>query len=194
MYVPKSFELKNEDKIFSIIERHAFGQLISQVNGRLFSTHLPFLVSNDRKTLIGHMSIQNPQHKELVGQELLVTFEGAHDYVSPSWYASSGVPTWNYQAVHVYGKGILITNEDQMRDVVVQLSNKYESALPTPWEPVLREGILKGFVVFEIEIQEIQAKQKLSQNRSRDDQEGAIEGLKQYGSESLAKVMEEELG
>ena len=103
MYIPKHFEVTDEDEIFAFIEENAFGQLISHVKGRLFSTHLPFLLSENRKKIVGHLAGKNPQQSELEGQEVLVSLEGPHDYISPAWYSSPGVPTWNYQAVHVYG-------------------------------------------------------------------------------------------
>ncbi len=93
MYIPKHFEITDKDEIFSFVEANAFGQLISNVSGRFFSTHLPFLLSEDRSKIVGHMALQNPQHAEIDGQEVLITLEGAHDYISPSWYRGPGVPT-----------------------------------------------------------------------------------------------------
>ena len=95
MYVPEHFEVTDADEIFAFVAANAFGQLISKVDGRFFSTHIPFLLSADRTKLLGHMARPNPQHLELDNQQVLVTFQGPHDYISPAWYASPGVPTWN---------------------------------------------------------------------------------------------------
>ena len=70
---------------------------------------------NDEQSLICHVAKSNSQWKDIEDQEVLVTFQGAHDYVSPSWYETAGVPTWNYQAVHIYGKSRLITYGNKRR-------------------------------------------------------------------------------
>jgi transcriptional regulator len=90
MYIPKHFEVTDEGEIFSFIEANAFGQLVSSVARRPFSTHMPFLVSSDKKKMIGHVAKQNPQYSEIDGQEVLITLQGPHDYISPSWYSSPG--------------------------------------------------------------------------------------------------------
>ena len=126
MYIPKRFEIDDIDQAFALIEANAFGQLISQVAGRIFSSHVPFLLSEDRVRVFGHLARQNPQHEELNDQDVLLTFEGAHDYISPSWYEAPGVPTWNYQAVHVYGKCKILSDKDELKRVVDTLTGKYE--------------------------------------------------------------------
>ena len=65
---------------------------------------MPFLVSANGTKVLAHVARQNPQHAEIEGQEVLITLTGPHDYLSPSWYSGPGVPTWNYQAVHIYGQ------------------------------------------------------------------------------------------
>ena len=123
MYLPEHFEVTNRDEIFEFVDTNTFGQLISPVDGRPYSTHMPFLVSEDRQRLIGHVAKQNPHHSQVDGEEVLVTFQGPHDYISPSWYNSPGVPTWNYQAVHIYGVCSVFTDADKMKKVVDSLTN-----------------------------------------------------------------------
>ena len=190
MYIPKHFEISNKDEIFAFIEKNAFGQLISNVQGRLFSTHMPFLVSDDKAKIIGHLALQNPQHSELEGQEVLITLQGAHDYISPSWYAAPGVPTWNYQAVHIYGNCKLFTSSSQIQSVVDALTQKYESSLPQPWKAQYNTSMLGAIVGVEITISEIECKYKLSQNRSSQDRSQVIENLREFGSNELAASME----
>ena len=103
MYNPPHFEIINQEEIFAFIEANAFGQLISSVEGRLFSTHLPILVAADHSRLLGHMAKANPQWRDIDGQEVLITLPGPHDYISPSWYCSSGVPTWCTQGLNDLG-------------------------------------------------------------------------------------------
>ncbi|PSF07032.1 transcriptional regulator [Marinobacter fuscus] len=189
MYIPKHFEIIDQDEIFSFLEENAFGQLISNVNGKIFSTHLPFLISKDKSKILGHMALQNPQHAELEGQEVLITIEGAHDYISPSWYSAPGVPTWNYQAVHIYGQCLVLKNSEELQEIVNALTIKYEAAFKTPWQPQYKPTMLGAIVGVEVTITEIQCKYKLSQNRPSEDREKVIEQLKAVGSNKLAEAM-----
>jgi len=189
MYIPKHFEITDSDEIFAFVKANAFGQLVSSVNGQLFSSHLPFLISEDKTTLICHVAKQNPQWEDIESQEVLVTFQGPHDYISPSWYDSPGVPTWNYQAVHIYGKPQIITDSEQLKNTVETLTKTYESTTEQPWTPKYKGSLLNIIVGIEIEITNIQCKYKLSQNRSISDQEKIIRALKKRGSVRLSQVM-----
>ena len=189
MYVPKHFEITDKEEIYSFIEANTFGQIISNVSGRPFSSHIPFLISADRTRIIGHLSKQNPQHIELDGQEALVTLQGPHEYISPTWYTGSGVPTWNYQAVHIYGQCRTFHDADTLKVVVDDLTNKYEKSFQTPWQPSYKFSMLEAIIGFEVTITEIQCKYKLSQNRSLQDQEKVIEQLESKGSKILAEAM-----
>src|SRR6266516_4165261 len=109
MYIPAAFRETRLEVVHSLIREHSFGTLVSQLDGQLFATHLPFLLDAGRGpqgTLLGHMARANP-HWECFSEpdlESLVIFQGPHAYVSPSWYLSDlAVPTWNYTAVHAYG-------------------------------------------------------------------------------------------
>jgi len=189
VYIPKHFEVTDEDEIFAFIEANAFGQLISHVGGRLFSTHLPFLLSENKSKMVGHLARQNPQYSELEGQEVLVSLEGPHDYISPAWYSSPGVPTWNYQAVHIYGVCKVFRDAEELKNLVDALTNKYEAAFEKPWQPEYKSSILGAIVGIEVSINEIQCKYKLSQNRSSRDQVRVVEQLKALGSSKLAEAM-----
>lgn len=190
MYIPKHFEVTDEEEIFAFIEANAFGQLISNVAGRHFSTHLPFLVSNDRTRIFVHLAKPNPQLTEIEGQEALITFQGAHGYISPSWYIGPGVPTWNYQAVHVYGACRVFNDPEKLKELVDSLTHKYESGLDNPWQPRYEATMLGAIVGVEIHISEVQCKYKLSQNRPTKDQERVIQQLKNTGSKKLAEAMD----
>jgi len=190
VYIPQHFEINDQDEIFAFVEENAFGQLISNLGGRLFSTHIPFLLSQDRTKIIGHLALQNPQCSELEGQEVLVTLQGPHDYVSPSWYATPGVPTWNYQSAHIYGHCRVFTSPNEIQSVVDALTQKYESALPQPWKSQYKAAMLHAIVGVEISMSEIQCKYKLSQNRSPQDRSMVIGHLRAAGSDALASSME----
>ena len=189
MYLPEHFKVSQQDEIFAFIGANAFGQLISIDEQRPFVSHLPFLIANDRKTLLCHLARQNPQWRSLAEQQVLITFLGPHDYISPSWYVNPGVPTWNYQAVHVYGHCRVFDAAAELAKLVDTLSERYESGFDNPWQPQYRDAMLKAIVGVEITIDEIQCKYKLSQNRPIADQQGVVDHLQQSGSKALAEAM-----
>lgn len=191
MYIPKHFEISDPVAIHKFIVENSFGQLISKVDNRLFSSHFPMTLATDGKTLHGHMAAQNPQHLELNQQEVLVTFQGPHAYVSPSWYSSSGVPTWNYQAVHIYGRCKVTHELEALSHSIEALAQHYESQFESPWQPQYNPAMLKGIVGFEISISEIQCKYKLSQNKSEEDQQRVATALSKAGEQALADAINE---
>jgi transcriptional regulator len=135
MYVPDHFKVSEQEEIYSFLEANAFGQLISLQDNRLTASHLPFLLSSDRKNLRCHLARQNTQWQQLGDQQVLVTFLGPHDYISPSWYQTPGVPTWNYQALHVYGHCRVFDAADELAALVDSLSRRYESAFESTAPP-----------------------------------------------------------
>jgi len=193
MYVPSHFSVTEQEEIFSFLDANAFGQLISIADQRLTASHLPFLVTDDRKHLHCHLARQNPHWQTLEDQQVLVTFQGPHDYISPSWYQTPGVPTWNYQALHIYGRCRVFDEPEVVAAVVEALSKRYESDFDTPWEPQYRDAMLKAVVGVEIEIEGLQCKYKLSQNRPSQDHQPVIDKLDELGSESLVQAMRKAL-
>ena len=189
MYIPPHFEVTDKPEIFTFIEANAFGQLISTLEGRFFSTHMPFLLGANHNFLLGHLARANPQWRDIEEQEVLITLQGPHDYISPSWYRSPGVPTWNYQAVHIYGKCEIFEEDTKLIQVVDKLTEKFESSFEQPWQPDYKASMLSAIVGIEIEVTEIQCKYKLSQNRSDEDQAGVIKALGKRGSDQVAKAM-----
>ena len=189
MHIPSSFKVNDNNEIYAFIESNAFGQIISNRQGRLLSSHIPFLLSEDKTKLIGHLAKINPQVDDINDSEVLVTLQGVHDYISPSWYAVAGVPTWNYQAVHIYGNCRIFSERESVKVVVDELTHKYESAFVKPWIPEYRAEMLGAIIGFEVEITDIQAQFKLSQNRSTQEREQVIEALETIGSNELANAM-----
>src|ERR687890_349960 len=109
MYIPEHFREGRIEVLHDFVRRYSFGTLVSQVEGEPFATHIPFLLDGGRGpngTLRAHVARANPHWRGLRGDTTaLVMFQGPHAYVSPSWYATPvAVPTWNYSAVHAYGR------------------------------------------------------------------------------------------
>jgi len=189
MFIPKHFEITDEAEVNRFIEANSFGQLISIHDSAIISTHMPFLFDAGSRLLVGHLARANPQWQQIQKQKVLVTLQGDHSYVSPSWYESAGVPTWNYQAVHIEGTAESFTDPDKLKSVVDTLTAQNESAYPIPWEPDYAASMLRGIVGIEIAITSIQCKFKLSQNRSARDQSNVQEQLAIGGHKSLADAM-----
>jgi transcriptional regulator len=189
MYTPDHFKVTDREKALAFIQTNSFGQLISTVSGRLFSTHIPFVLDEENSALYCHIAKANPQWKAIETQEVLVTFQGPHDYISPTWYESTGVPTWNYQVVHVYGPARIIKDKIELKNIIESMTEAYESRRPNPWQSAFKEQLLNAIIGIKIEIKELQCKFKLSQNRSAQEQERIRDELYSQGSTALSTAM-----
>ena len=172
MYTPDIYKNENQEEIKKFLNDHGFGILVNQTSGKLWATHIPLLLETraDGKTILeGRISIENLQWEGFKeNDQVLAVFSGPHSYISSSWYDHENVPTWNYIAVHVYGK-IKIIEGDAVIQSLKNLTNKYEmkSENPIRIENLSETTMMqsRGVVAFEIEITEIQATCKMSQNR-----------------------------
>lgn len=188
MYVPKHFSEQDANTLFRLISDYSFGTLITCADHRPAITHLPFIVDSNQGqqgVLLGHFAKAN-SHWRTIGVDTRGTavFLGPHSYISPNWYEDRAqVPTWNYTAVHVMGPVQLVTEADQVLDIVTRLTEFNESTQSAPWQvdnarPNL-EKMLNAIVGFRIPIEDIQGKYKLSQNRTRADQAGVVQALRE---------------
>lgn len=195
MYTPRPFAEADLERLRGIVEANSFGLLASNGPDGPVATHLPFLIDLDPDTGAGrlhcHMARPNP-HWQAIGADpaVLAVFGGPHGYISPRWYATEmGVPTWNYVAVHVYGRARLVEEPAELRPMLERLTAMHESGRQEPWsmaEAPARfvEQMLGGIVGIEIDIERIEGKRKMSQNRSTADQAGVIAALRSDGTES----------
>lgn len=172
MYIPELYKNENREEIESFIHQNGFAILVNQTQGKLWATHTPLLLEtreDGKLILTGHISKANPQALSFNdNDEVLAIFSGAHTYISSSWYDHENVPTWNYLAVHVYGK-VRVYNHEEALDFLKKLVDKYEAKSKNPVrvenlsEKTMWEA--RGIVAFEIEITNLEAQKKLSQNR-----------------------------
>ncbi|WP_105102859.1 FMN-binding negative transcriptional regulator [Microbulbifer pacificus] len=191
MYIPKHFSVNDRQELLRFVQKNAFGQLISRADNRPEASHLPFLLSENSEVLVGHLARQNPQLDSLDGEQVLVIFNGPHAYISPRWYTSPGVPTWNYQAVHIYGIARTFTDEQRLMSLVNKLSEKYEANADKPWQPEYSPKLLRAIVGVDIEITEIQGKYKLSQNRPAQDRQQVVDALHAEGETAMAEAIQQ---
>lgn len=173
MYIHPLNKWEDEPEIVDFIRKNAFATLISQVDGKPWATHLPFVLGKNKSgepVLGGHLAKANQQWKSISeNEDVLAIFQGPHAYISSSWYNHENVPTWNYLAVHVSGKIRLIEGEELM-DHLKSLTDIYEEGRPnrvrveTMNETYVARQ-LRALVGFEIKIEDVKASAKLSQNR-----------------------------
>lgn len=206
MYAPKYFNETNKEKLIEIIDAYPFATVMSYDESKEpFFSHLPLLLEkkNEGFTLLGHMAKRNPQWRHFAkNPQAKIIFHGPHAYITPRWYRSGrDVPTWNYVAVHMTGQVRLIHDFEDLVTLLKSLTGKFEAGSVSPWEFELPDDLLSpealssAIVGFEVEIEKIDAKFKLSQNRSAADKEGMIEGLSQRhddASRALSELMKRE--
>lgn len=198
MYTPKHFQLTNEQEAIDFMQRYSFATIVTATDNVPFATHIPFLVSkrDDKIVLSSHFARANPQAAEIIGKEILVIFTEPHAYISPKHYEKeTNVPTWNYIAVHAYGKATILPEGEQTANLLAQMISNYEADYLTQWNNLpdeYKQRMMKGIVAFEIVVNDLQGKQKLSQNRTEVERENIIEALgksKDTTEAEIAKYM-----
>jgi transcriptional regulator len=187
MYQPQAFAVTDPGEIEAVLQSLRFGCLVTHDPSGLTATHLPLLYDAERRALTGHVARPNPQWQRAGAAEALVIFQGVDAYVSPAWYPSKAkhgrvVPTWNYEAAHVYGRPTWIHDADWLIAHVTALTERQEQGRAEPWAvsdapaDYIR-GLAAGIAGLELAIDRVEVKRKLSQNRPEPDRQGVIAGL-----------------
>ncbi|MGA9966362.1 MAG: FMN-binding negative transcriptional regulator [Terriglobales bacterium] len=197
MYIPEFNRLEDCSTILAFMRANPFAILITTAEGLPFATHLPLLVdeTGDQIVLQGHMARANAHWKSMnESEESLVIFHGPHAYISPSLYESrESVPTWNYAAVHVYGEPTLLSDEEGLRATLHRMIDTFESSYMAQWSELseqYRSQMMKHIVGFEIRVKRVEAKFKLSQNRTKGEQARVIQSLNQSKDSNVSGVAE----
>jgi transcriptional regulator len=192
LYVPR-FNVMDPGDVRPFVHAVAAAQLVTVgEDGDPDATFLPVLWEGDR--LVGHLARANPHWRRIVdGSPALAVVTGPDTYVSPSWYASKAehgrvVPTWNYSVVHL--RGLVTVHDDPawVRDLVTRLTDRHEQPRAEPWAVTdapadYVEKNLRPIVGVEVVVTSVEAKAKLSQNRSDEDRAGVAAGLAEDGRE-----------
>jgi transcriptional regulator len=192
VYVPEHYRLDDASQALSVMRANPFATLVSHGADGLVATHMPTLVlqDGDAFTVECHLARPNPQWKRLAanpGTEALLIFGGPHAYIRPGWYPSKAengkvVPTWNYAAVHVYGRTDIIQHGDWLLRHVTALTAQQESVYQLPWKPgdapeQFIAALIRAIVGIRFSVTRLEAKAKLGQNRDARDALGAADGL-----------------
>tara|TARA_R110002110_G_scaffold85816_4_gene223892 strand:+ start:235013 stop:235630 length:618 start_codon:yes stop_codon:yes gene_type:complete len=200
MFIPKHFAETDRGVLQDLILANPFGILIGQHDGAPFASHIPFVLdrtAGSYGTLVAHVAKNNPHGEMFDGKTpMLAVFEGPHAYVSPRWYTpGDAVPTWNYAVVHAYGAAQEITDIETVHARQEALIAAFEG--PDGWSmdgqpEKYIEGMLRGVTAFEMPIDRLEGKFKLSQNRPARDREQVTDALADSARESdrdLAALM-----
>lgn len=198
LYVPPAFRVDDRRELARFIEANAFGTLVSTDGEELHVSHIPFLVEireDGAMRLVAHVARANGHWKALErARKVIAIFQGPHAYVSPGWYEGApAVPTWNYAVVHAQGKATPI-EEAELRRALARLSARYERDRPEPWrmEDLPEDYVSKmvgAIAGFAIDVERLEGKFKLSQNRPGRDAERVAEALEAEGAPDLAELM-----
>jgi transcriptional regulator len=190
MYIPQSFAMTDHRYLTTIIQENSFATLIHINEGVPVISHVPLYLDQEQHKLIGHLAKNNPHSNLLKDSNAYVIFHGPHDYISTQNHTSTqGVPTWNYATVHIQGKCSTLTDDQIVTQRITELLHQYENTELN----IERFNQLKNAIVFfEIQMDYVDAKFKLSQNKTLEDQERTILDLKDRNP-ALAKLMQQVL-
>ena len=194
MYRPGYFKVEDTAKVHAMMRAQPFAILVTQGSDGLTATHLPTVLKAGSHGSLGwiecHLARPNPQWKTYTpGLDALMIFQGPEAYIRPGWYPSKAehgkvVPTWNYAAVHAYGRLETIEDKDWLLAHVSELSDQQEAPYAAPWStadaPVnFLDTLVRGIVGLKLMIDRLEGKLKMSQNRPEADRAGVVEGLGQ---------------
>jgi transcriptional regulator len=195
VYVPAHFAQTDPATLRRLLNDHPLAFVVTQQPQGLAADPVPMLVDSPASEnealegglLIGHVARANPLWQAADGQVVMALFSGPQAYVSPGWYPSKAahgkvVPTWNYATVHVHGRLRAVHDASWLRALVDRLTRLHEAPRSAPWAiddapPPYIDHMLEAIVGIEIRVERVEAKWKLSQNRSEPDREGVRAGL-----------------
>lgn len=198
MYIPSHFLENNQTEIIAFMQRFNFGTIITAVDDVPTATHLPFAVSSvgDSIVLRAHFAKANPHWKHVETNQNLIVFNEPHAYISPGNYEKKEqVPTWNYLAVHAYGVGKLITKTADVFALLEEMMLVSEPEYIKQWNTLssdYKHKMANGIVAFEIEVKRLEAKKKLSQNKTENERRNIYNSLSEsdnFASKTLAEYM-----
>jgi len=200
MYIPKLNLATDKSEIVSFMQQFSFATIITAKNNIPVATHLPFLVSikDENVILTSHFAKANDQWKDIEDFKNLIIFSEPHAYISPKHYDKElEVPTWNYISVHAYGQGKLLTETAKAFEILEATIDNYEASYRQQWESFPEDyklKMVKGIVAFEITVTDLQAKKKLSQNKTEAEKNKIIDSLSKSNDTNeklIAKYMKD---
>jgi transcriptional regulator len=195
VYIPEFNRVDSDEVSLEFIRAYPFAILVSTTPQGPFATHLPVIAESSAGSLLlrAHVAKANPHWKFFEsGEEVLTIFHGPHAYISPRLYETrENVPTWNYAALHVYGRPRIIMTDDEVSKLLLDIVNEFDSSYAADWLSLsddYRARMKQHIVGFEITATRVEAKFKLSQNRTRQEQENVIRALAESSDSAASKT------
>lgn len=200
MYTPSHFMNQDLPALHAMMRRHPFALLLTQQGARTYLSHLPFHLDaarGPRGTLEAHLAKVNPHAQAIAaGEPCTVVFQGPDAYISPRWYVdpAKNVPTWNYVAIHAHGRPKPVTEPARLLDMIGRLTDEHEAYIEKPWS--IREAqphaehLARHILGFELEIEGLEGKYKLSQNRTDGDRAGVLKELAKRQDRGVQEMLE----
>ena len=194
MYPSPHYQELDRKKLISVIQKFPLGMLVTVYDNKPLITHIPFIYNTETKTLVAHIDKNNPQYNTLQeGTEATVIFKGPDCYISPSIYESKDqLPTWNYIAVHITGKIHLINDAEIAKNSMIAMTKFLEGSeqhFVLQKDNPKMDRFVNYIQTFEIEITKWEGKFKLSQDKSKADQENTRGALKAKTERSLSEFI-----
>jgi len=194
MYTPNQFRFRDKQEMVAFMKQYPFATIVT-MNGNIpVATQLPFCIddSSDKLILSAHFALANEQAKFIVDNTSLVIFSEPHAYISPVHYdKKESVPTWDYIAVHAYGKATIVTDENAVVKVLEQMITFYDKNYLQQWDGLpdkYKKGMMKAIVAFELEVTDLQGQKKLSQNKTAEEKQRIIAHLEKSNSSVEAAI------
>lgn len=194
MFIPNSFKFEKRAEKIAFMKRHSFATIITVKDNVPIATQLPFSIDDrsGRLILSSHFAAANEQAKYVAENISLVIFSEPHAYISPAHYdKKESVPTWDYIAVHAYGKAQIVEDEEGKARILEDMIKTYESGYLEQWNSLsdkFRKGMMRGIAAFELEVTDLQGQKKLSQNKSEIERKRIVDHL-----EKSENTMEKEI-
>jgi Transcriptional regulator len=187
LYIPKAHLVEDRKLLHDFMDDFAFVNLVTAAPS-IRITHIPVLLDRTAGaygSIFGHISRSNPQSRAFDGREsAVIVFQGPHSYISPTWYTKTdAVPTWNFAVVHASGKLKPISDKKALHDLLAKLIGKFEGRYPGSTYDFAKlpdsyiYGMLGGIIGFEMQIEMLEGKFKLGQERSEQDKQGIVKNL-----------------
>lgn len=194
MYIPDFNCIEDRAVTIAFMKANPFAIMISPSGKGMHATHLPLLVEENggKIKLRGHFAKANHHWSSIEQEDSLVIFHGPHAYISPSLYEiRESVPTWNYVAVHVYGKAKLVKELADAERLLADLIAQFDPSYYQQWRSFseeYRDKMLRRIIAFEFEVNRIETKFKLGQNRTPQEQQNLIEALERNSNAAVSGI------
>lgn len=203
MFIPKAFKEDNFETIQAFIKEQPQATVIAQTSNGLEACHIPMYWQDDGSEfgcLYGHIAKVNVlNNSDNLDMPWLIIFQDTGHYISPNWYPSKAlthkeVPTWNYQSVHINGNVSLLNAPEQLIDILSKQTADFEANQPNPWSlddapEKYIQAMCRAIIGIRVDITDVQAQFKLSQNKSAENRTGVVAGLKQLGTFEADKMV-----